>query len=535
MQDISGFWVTDASVSKGKLTDLRHSVPKTNKTEFWVFKMMRLVEGCTTEQDPRLQFFLESLRKRSKLYKRRNFADKKGDKQDFILDFVDGGDGVGFFLKRGDESVKKMIRRVKQKMFSERDTLLLLSQFMMGYKLYYDNCMIYGVLNPGNLIRFNQDYVLTPPSTLIKDIDIIHPDSNTNDYDFLYTAPEVLEKAYMEYFRPGEHENQFDHEEPFFQDDYGVYQVTDEFRTQFEEKDHKQDIWSLGVIMYQMLYGVLPFEFTDQGVMLDKDVSFLEQKWKPKKKLEETIFRWYWYHRSIALNPLRFPNNNSIQMDIVDLLSRMLEKDPNKRIGFQELNKHKFMEYLVMMMRTKQFGVAYRRNQIRFKDSVILEENLTRKRFKGHKKEVQNLIINKVKQRKEALKAKNKAARLEKKKQKLEREKKRKEEKKQAETERKEAEKKRKDEVERQKKLKKIQENERRQREKWLMEKKMKEQAQARSMQPTRGPALGQKKQDKTLGQTVFQPKKMPISKPIFSKILLYYRRFKDLSNDYMI
>ena len=97
MQDIAGFWVTEASVSKGKLTDLRHCVPKTNKSDFWVFKMMRVMSGCKTDQDARLQYFLNALSQRKKLYKKRNFADKKGKKEDFHCEYVDGGDGVAFF------------------------------------------------------------------------------------------------------------------------------------------------------------------------------------------------------------------------------------------------------------------------------------------------------------------------------------------------------------------------------------------------------------------------------------------------------
>ncbi|GMH40846.1 hypothetical protein BSKO_08750 [Bryopsis sp. KO-2023] len=74
------------------------------------------------------------------------------------------------------------------------------------------------------------------------------------------------------------------------------------------------DIWSLGIILYQMVYGTTPFQSVSGS---KKMTAILDEKWE-----------------------IPFP---SADVDCVDVMRRCLTRDPSKRITMEELMSHPFV------------------------------------------------------------------------------------------------------------------------------------------------------------------------------------------------
>ena len=79
----------------------------------------------------------------------------------------------------------------------------------------------------------------------------------------------------------------------------------------------KCDLWSIGVIIYQLLFNTYPINASSKAELINKIKNF--------KKVE-------------------VPNNinNPISKECLDLLNKLLKKDPEKRLTFEEYFVHKF-------------------------------------------------------------------------------------------------------------------------------------------------------------------------------------------------
>lgn len=77
--------------------------------------------------------------------------------------------------------------------------------------------------------------------------------------------------------------------------------------------ESKCDVWSTGIMLYEMIYGLPPWTGNS----------------------EPDLFR------NIKEIPLKFEKNGSMNKDLKDLIEKMLEKDPKKRLDFEGVLKHK--------------------------------------------------------------------------------------------------------------------------------------------------------------------------------------------------
>lgn len=78
--------------------------------------------------------------------------------------------------------------------------------------------------------------------------------------------------------------------------------------------DRKIDIWSSGIILFVFCSGRLPFTDDDTAIMMEKFVQ------------QEIIYPTYF------------------SKELTDLLKKMLEKDPEKRIDIPQIKVHPWVE-----------------------------------------------------------------------------------------------------------------------------------------------------------------------------------------------
>lgn len=84
-----------------------------------------------------------------------------------------------------------------------------------------------------------------------------------------------------------------------------------------KQYDSSVDLWSIGVILYEALFGRPPFA--------SKSFTELEEKIRSNK-------------------PIEIPPGARVSQDCRDLLLRLLERDPSKRILFEEFFTHPFVD-----------------------------------------------------------------------------------------------------------------------------------------------------------------------------------------------
>ncbi|CAB3258052.1 unnamed protein product [Arctia plantaginis] len=85
----------------------------------------------------------------------------------------------------------------------------------------------------------------------------------------------------------------------------------------FGEYDARVDLWSVGIIMYECLFGRAPYSSNTFKELVDK----IQRQ-----------------------APIEIPPNSSISPGCGDLLTRLLQHDPNKRITYEEFFAHPYLD-----------------------------------------------------------------------------------------------------------------------------------------------------------------------------------------------
>ena len=91
-----------------------------------------------------------------------------------------------------------------------------------------------------------------------------------------------------------------------------LYMAPEVYEGTYLENKFKCDVWSLGMILYEMIFGHLP--------------------WIGKTE--------YMHFEEIRTKSLKFPKEHNVHKLVLDLITKMLEKDPEERIDFENILNH---------------------------------------------------------------------------------------------------------------------------------------------------------------------------------------------------
>ena len=190
----------------------------------------------------------------------------------FLLDFVQGGE-LFFHLKEHGR-------------FAEKAVCFYSAQMLLALEQIHDRGVVYRDLKPENLLLDSDGYIRLTDFGLSKE-DVSASDSGASTFcgTAEYIAPELLSKR-------GGGGSRKDKKVP-----HGT----------------AVDMWSLGILMYEMIHGLPPFYDTDTRRMYDK----------------------------ILRAELTF--SSCFSDDACDIISRLLDRDPRRRMTASEAKRHRWV------------------------------------------------------------------------------------------------------------------------------------------------------------------------------------------------
>lgn len=180
-----------------------------------------------------------------------------------IYEYCNGGD------------LEKYKKTLESGYLSEKQTLVFMRHICSGFDVLFKKNIIHRDLKPANILIHDGEGKISDFGTARK-IDrekILLQDKMTIIGSPAYMAPEVID-------------------------------------TEISHYDDKCDVWSFGMMIYELLYGKRPWNGNSEWDLLENQI---------KKK------------------DLVFPKEPKRTIKIKDLMKRMLKKDPKERIGWNEV------------------------------------------------------------------------------------------------------------------------------------------------------------------------------------------------------
>ena len=264
----------------------------------------------------------------------------------FVLPFYQGGDLYNHFNSS-----------YKNRIFDEEKTKFYVIQIALALDALHKRKIIYRDLKPENIVINNDGYLKLIDFGLSKQLKTNQDKAMSFCGTPEYTAPEIIKG------------------------DSGY--------------SYSCDWWSLGVLMYLMLFGVTPFYHRNQKVMFDKIVN----------------------------NRVKYPVTVNIGNNAKEVINGLLEKDPLKRIGtnkgVEDLKQFKFFEEVdFRLVLSKKVNAPFvptvdKDNVVRNFDMKEIEE-LNNSNTLNEKKDIKGMTINELDERMEKMLSEESKMKLEK-------------------------------------------------------------------------------------------------------------------------
>ena len=258
---IKDYVVFKKRIGKGAFSNIYKGYDKKNK------RMVAIKEICLDT----LSKYKESIKRETKIMKNLNHPNIV-KLYDTIID--DSSDNIYLVLEyfsRGDFS-----KFLKKRPLKEKYAKKYLKQLSSGLKYLLDNKIIHRDLKPHNILVSNLGDIKITDFGFARyfDNDMV---IQTICGSPLYMAPEIMKN---------------------------------------KKYDFKSDLWSVGIILYEMLFGHAPFK-------------------------AKNIFDLM---RQIDKNEIKIPRDTNITKDCKDLLLKLLKKNPDDRISWPDFFSHPWLD-----------------------------------------------------------------------------------------------------------------------------------------------------------------------------------------------
>lgn len=226
-----------------------------------------------------------------------------------LIDFFEDKTTVYLVEELAKSTLAKELKTNELQTIGERKALLIFTQIMSGYKYLFKKGLIYKNLSINNVLKIDSEFKLSIPTTIIEDVPETLDKETFINQDFLYFSPEQLIS---------------------------------------EDKNltPKTDIWSMGCILYKMIFGIEPW----------KDFDFPKKYFSSKELRKSQKCLYFCYYHFIKTVGLRFPQPNNVNPIVIDLLKQMLTLNIEHRISFDDMLKHKVLDFFYTLSKSNQSG-----------------------------------------------------------------------------------------------------------------------------------------------------------------------------------